>query len=195
MLYATVFVGAASVFVTFVGVVFVKRTLDETRNASTAAFEAVKVTRQTAERQLRAYIFQEIKFDERADNNLVPHARVILHNYGQTPAHDVLAWVGIGVFEVPLVNPLPNMKTENVTPSVIGPNSTGPDLLVTMGQPLPDTFIEDVKQKGIGLYIWGEIEYMDAYKNSRQTGFRYVLGKDTIDSNRIAICKEGNYAT
>lgn len=68
---------------------------------STAAIDAVKITRDTSERQLRAYLGVEIKeFGRQPDGRMVISFNII--NYGQTPTQVVNIRYNIDILSDPL---------------------------------------------------------------------------------------------
>jgi hypothetical protein len=154
---------------------------DETAKATLIAAKAAENTlghmRETAERQLRAHVFisrAEISNIMR-DQKLT--AKIIVKNFGQTPAYKVASSLGIVPAPFPLVVPLPPevQRTRNAN---IGPggeitlNFSGDEPVAVEWQP---RFIE----KSGAVYVYGAITYVDAFKIPRFTNFRLYKGGDT----------------
>ncbi len=107
------FAAMMSVFVTGVGVLVVKLTLDATRAAVAEAEKATKLTADAVHHQRQAfarlerpyiYIFGvnqfEIDNDPPKPNN--PHVKFTVANYGKTPATITITAAGISTFHEPL---------------------------------------------------------------------------------------------
>lgn len=86
MLWATLFVGGATIFITALGAFWVKRTLDQTKEAVRVADDAVVVSREIGQAQARAYI--SITDPKLIDFEIGKKPKIGLpfKNTGQTPA-------------------------------------------------------------------------------------------------------------
>jgi hypothetical protein len=144
---------------------------------------------ETAERELRAYVL--VVRGGIAPGN-PPAARIILRNYGRTPAYDVRVWVGVdiarpGKREFPAApKDLPMGK------SIIGP---GGELISTerVGRPLAADETIRFARGETWLYAWGEVSYRDAFDNRRLTRFRF-MGNAADPEAGLFPCQEGNEA-
>lgn len=189
----------AMVFITFGGVILIYRTLIETRkmlteaeNTTTAAIDTVKVTSDTAERQLRAYVgVIEATMDEPGSL----HVSVQIKNVGKTPAYALTAWHGWETGD--------DVKfTDNTEGSRSGPQR---DLFpgVDFRLKIPISFKNSFTKKAalgrkIPFYVWGGVHYTDAFGESRKTLFCCTLpmgdGVDLADCSLVA-CPEGSEST
>lgn len=175
MLWATV----ASVGVAAVAVVLV--------------FLTFRVTRKTAERQLRAYLAiteaNRIKVDRPGRNGWSVH--VVVKNYGQTPAYNTRITVYSDVkprgFDETQLD-ITQHKKESV-PFYFPPNDTNHTT-----DPLPrlDTGWNDFKNEKSAAYIWGRIDYTDAFKKERWATFR--MYSNYFTGLEFAYCPTGNDA-
>jgi hypothetical protein len=87
MLWATLFVGFLTISITGLGVYWVRETLVETRKAVKAADDAVSVTREIGEAQVRAYLsVTGGSFSVRLGS---AHYHIKIKNVGQSPARNV----------------------------------------------------------------------------------------------------------
>jgi hypothetical protein len=91
--------------------------------------EANQLARDHAELQLRANLLIDSVTLAPGKTPLTAH--VTIKNYGQTPAYDVRAWIGIGIHDFPLRNPLsppPDdfLMSVSILAPVRRPNSTSP---------------------------------------------------------------------
>lgn len=76
-------------FVSLLGVIWIKGTLDETRRAVRSADDAVSVTREIGMMQARAYLEVKTVTLTATDNPDVFDAALQIENVGQTPARDI----------------------------------------------------------------------------------------------------------
>jgi hypothetical protein len=115
-------VGALTMGLTAIGLYFVRETLREAVRGTEAAWRAVAVTEQSADAQLRAYLFpRNAKLEVREEGGWPVHIEI--HNGGNTPARNVECRFGVWVRDLPLGRDLPLFCGDPVLYSVIGPNS------------------------------------------------------------------------
>lgn len=128
MMWASIF----AVILTFVGVVYVRRTLDQTVAANSAAQAAVSVTREIGKAQVRAYLSIS---DARVVNvYLSGHPKLILkvRNTGQSPAWGCRT---VGYFGIIESNPHTHKFKSNGTPKM-SETEVGAGLSVEQHMPL-----------------------------------------------------------
>jgi hypothetical protein len=176
-----VLLGLCSLALTVVGVFLVWRTLVHTRAAAIAAREAVVVTREIGEAQIRTYIYAEPDVPI-----LLPKRRVVvdftIRNGGQTPAYRVrhLSWVGF------LDHPLADNQGDLVAPeqgqripeSVLPPGTklvgqTGSDEALTGDE------YNAIKQGegGRALYLAVIVSYEDVFGIEWDAKFCFYVAK------------------
>ena len=132
-----------------------------------------------SEMQLRAYINAVIGngiYQERK-KGLKFEGRVLLVNEGPTPAHKVTHIVDVGIFPIPLPKKFefPNMGTEPAGENMIGPRQNR-SLSAILSHFVADDAVEDIKiGKCQGLYVWGKVNYEDAFGQTHQTDFCHLL--------------------
>jgi hypothetical protein len=149
----------------------------------------------TTERQLRAYVF----VDKAEIHSLesVPGIRVIIKNFGQTPASGYsrsfsAEWVDTSNQLPPLsLYSSPDLQTE----SAVAPGGS-----ITLAAGLSRAFTADEWTELRGgtklMYISGEIRYTDAFGEERSTPFRYIFGGIYgYTKGPLAIAETGNDAT
>jgi hypothetical protein len=151
----------------------------------------------TAERQLRAYVFGGNARMIDVEAGKQPSVKLRLFNLGQTPAYEVTAGVSIGFGSYPVFGLFPEAPQAPVhSRATIGPGRQVRHA-VTKAEPL--TFEEVVAiHSGTGaIYVVGEIRYVDAFKKPRRTQFRlmYSAGAVKRGDNRLDVCEGGNEAT
>ena len=132
----------------------------------------------TAQRQLRAYIFvikgivQNVEAGKRAE--------VVIHikNTGQTPAYDLQSWAAVDADDLPRLKPFfSNWGFETSgRKSPVGPGEASTVFLETLNPVLPDT-ITRMKSKRRAIWAYGQIRYRDAFNQSLMdqlsAGFRW----------------------
>jgi len=156
--------------------------------------DLVRKTSETARQQLRAYIsitkaYAVWPAEEKGLSRPVTIA-VRFKNSGQTPAHKVTSWMGVDSttekFEFPA-------RDASGSVAVQGPGQTSE---MSRERDIVDQ-IERWKSGEESLYVWGEIEYVDAFKEKRLTKFRFVMPKEGMHETggRFRPCPDGNEAT
>jgi hypothetical protein len=152
-------------------------------------------------RQLRAYVFLEsssltdgatLEPPNDAFVN-VPGCIMQFRNSGQTPAYQVVTWAAIDVIEPINQNKLIVPKLLIVGPGYLGANGTMPKM-VRLPRVLTEEEIDDIRAGRREIYVYGRIEYRDAFKRKRFSNFRlhyggqYPPGKGFV----MFICDNGN---
>lgn len=140
------------------------------RNAD-AAQDLVEVSRQTAGRQLRAYVYLDS-----ADIGIVRRSRAVgggfdvtfkmtFKNYGQTPAKNVILFAGYSYDKFPLTMTLP--ESESPTETIdIGPGGFLPNIHT---EPFAANAIADVENGTHALYAFAVVRYVDVFDQRRET--------------------------
>jgi hypothetical protein len=178
--------------------------------ASIAAFlqflalvATVLVMVRNGRRQLRAYIFPErvtLVDGSMLNPPVAAHANepgvvIALRNSGRTPGYRVTSWAKIEVVE-PIheaslvVPPLPSQF-----PSWIGANSEITKA-IWFGRPLTPNEVADVVSARRCIYLFGRIEYFDAFKRKRFTTFRLAYAGPFPPPQGVIFnfCNQGNDA-
>jgi len=176
-----------------------------------------KVTRESSQRQLRAYVVQErgsivnvanpipafrgeviIPTGAEITNHAVgPVASIQIKNTGQTPAFGVKHWAEICFRECPLKSELPvPVEIEPIPTSILGPGiiSTKKRYL---NNPLSATEIAELRAGKSAIYLYGEIRYVDAFKVKRVTKYRFMHNSFTGPigvTTDLTFAEEGNEA-
>ncbi len=162
------------------------------------------ISRHTAQRQLRAYVFTNtsdilegtIIDPPRIDKTNFPFVHVTIKNSGQTPAYDVISWLQIDVTvqteERTLVVSTPIQRGSTIN---LGPGGTFTKFL-WFHRPVTAPEISEIASGVRGVYAYGRIEYIDAFKVRRFTNFRLkYTGVFPPPPNSIFnFCESGNDA-
>jgi hypothetical protein len=142
---------------------------------------ALRVSRDTANRQLRAYvgILGGHVTTSSVGPNPVDMVEIDLKNFGQTPAHDVVAKISYVTISIPAgekIGDLPKgFDYEGGPPAVAGPN--GP----------PQTYLDPGQDLATYAPVNTSIKIMDAEYNRRNTTYIYgsIFFTDTYNVRRV----------
>lgn len=159
-----------------------------------ATGKLVRGAEATAERQLRAYVLVSGGAVTDIENPAERKVQISIRNFGQTPAHGVRYWIGVGVREFPLRSKL----AEPPDSFPLGSDVLGPGLPSVMVVPVPtlSDWEETALQCGDGaIYAYGRITYRDVFDKVRCTDVRYMCQGEGLPKGRMSPCPEGNEAT
>lgn len=181
-----------------------------------AGFRQVAISRNTAVRQLRAYVhISSIAITNVANpipppgehscpetpamlsKDCGPIAFVEIKNTGQTPAYDVLHGTGIGFHEFPLKDSLSmSPPSGHITKGVL-PTGGPSHKMIIQKERLSTQEMDQLRSGTAKIYVYGVIKYKDTFGKSRTTYYRYMHpGEDKIIgvSTVLTVCDEGNKA-
>ena len=153
------------------------------------------IMKDTAERQLRAYIGVPggtIQLQKNPDG-VKAHVMVNSKNAGQTPAYNVRSWIALQIATFPLneilVQPPPDAKYPISILSPGSEHSLFNDIIITSEQLL----LLGTTQATI--YVYGKILYKDVFGKEWFTKYRFLYGGDEgTQGDRLRIDLEGNEA-
>jgi len=156
-----------------------------------------------SERELRAYVFPvDIKVRNFKTSERIS-AFVKVKNSGQTPAYKFTCQVKMIAGPFPQTDFTISKEESDLTPAYLGPNESIP-YTPTTDTPLTWKQAEEVSQGRRAIYVFGRIDYIDAFKVTRWTTFRTFTRGDNgrmyhVEGERdvlaLVIDKEGNDAT
>jgi hypothetical protein len=145
---------------------------------------------ETAERQLRAYVFVENV--EMITEGRIVRAVLSIKNFGRTPAYDLVIYVGMSSrgFGDVFVPPEPDeIKLDKLS---IGPAmsiSASNQFEVPAGN---NDLLPGLDRGEAVVYVYGRIDYIDAFKIPRYLIYRQRASKLTNGSWHLAATPEGN---
>ncbi len=157
-----------------------------------AANEAVDVTRDTAQRELRAYVGIEKIGKSHAEwrGQRLYRATVTLKNFGQTPAADVRINAGAETLPYPDKDEYFDWVDEHAQGAgLLNPGSSLEYKIDTI-----DPYAEAQNMPENAFYAFGEITYRDVFGNDRCTRFRYMLAGFPKGDALLTPCADGNEA-
>lgn len=134
----------------------------------------VKESEETAERQLRAYIFPENVIVD-ATHGVLRYT-ITFKNCGQTPAYDVTLYTTMAA----AVYPMLEEPKGPATPPTESNGHLGPGLSIHChtipDPPVTSDEIKAIRAGKAALYLFGKISYTDAFKKKRFVNFCYFRG-------------------
>ncbi|UVK45074.1 hypothetical protein BPNPMPFG_000568 [Mesorhizobium sp. AR07] len=155
---AQIIIGAASTFIAVIALIV-------------SLLTAIVSTR-TTRAQLRAYVcnmgaITPAGFDAPGGFSVVVEAK----NMGPTPATKLTQWTLVALREYPLRRPLePYTLTDFPTEAVLGPTAITMSI-PTFGRSLEEWEKTGIKRCELAIYVYGEIDYVDAFNKRRATKF------------------------
>lgn len=147
-----------------------------TARSAKATEVSVEIGKDTAKRELRAYLAVVIGgavYQER-EKNLRFGANPLLINSGRTPAHKIKFQARAAVLPVPLPieTDLPETGDLGIGETILGVQQTGSMHAVVDGYSQDDE-VESIKKgaSGKALYVWGRVDYEDVFEETHYTRF------------------------
>jgi hypothetical protein len=154
-------------------------------------------------RQLRAYVLAEnvgivdgmMLTPPQPERANIPGVGMIIKNFGQTPAYKVISWAKLAVIavtdEISLV--LPPITEQFYT--TLGPGASF-NKAFWFDRPLAANEIADIAIGTRAVYLYGRIEYRDAFKKRRCANFRlrYIGAFPPPQGAMFWFCETGNDA-
>jgi hypothetical protein len=157
----------------------------ETKKTSRATRDAVELAETTAKRQLRAYVAVE-SADARFVNLIEGGQGIVVHivirNSGQTPGYGLTTWIQPPKILLPDVIPFgkPLPIPQRNGSSIIAANGTA-NLWQTIA--VSDEQWGSLKSGTKLLFIWGGLDFKDAFDADRHFKFRMVNSSATLVNN------------
>jgi hypothetical protein len=175
---------------------------DASKETALATRDSVNLARDNAERQLRAYVFvdsaQVVNVIEGGGS---PESHVVIKNFGQTPAYDVVNISGIAMDEYPSPPTLNLTMTDEdfgaEKPAMaMGPSDTSFSVIPSKRPPVPPEIRSAVINGTWVVYVYGEIRYKDVFGRKQWTKYRLMMGGPAGTSGGLLVgCDDGNQAS
>lgn len=167
----------------------------QTKMVASATGRTAGIMKENAERQLRAYVAMETAVFEIEDGIVSGYINVEIKNYGLTPAADLIVTAeydsGPPRNEA-IIFPISDSATRYPKAHI------PPGKLVTLHVQVLAAQIDirmwnALARDGQRAYLWGKIDYIDAFKEPRFTRFQMVNHFGRVSS--MSWCEVGNDAT
>lgn len=161
-----------------------------------------RIMQDTAERELRAYLGIDTQTSDPnvigqvVVNNDVISANVFLKNDGRTPAYAVKDWMSIAIQSWPdpeELSPPDNVSIKDRGISIINPGR-GITLSSHRGYTISPILWRELYEKRKAIYVYGRVDYTDAFKHERFVTYRLAITDAEIRSSTFTICNAGNDA-
>jgi hypothetical protein len=165
--------------------------------AADATASSVDLARDTAKRQLRAYVTVNGVIRTKDPGHLDAQGFAVLvdvRNVGQTPAYDLLQWANISIQEFPLVTSLPIHCLENPTRSIL-PRDAKSMAFPAFTRDLTTIEENAIRANHTAVYVYGEIDYLDVFGERHLTQFRFRCNGQGYPLGLFKADGEGNEAT
>jgi hypothetical protein len=169
------------------------------KQSATATERMVETASATARHQLRAYVHVDAATRQISPTGYPPSnvfAKIVIKNFGQTPAYDLVFWADWDLGEIPKTGDFArNNKTPPSGPSPLAP---GADVIffVPFGYPIVAGFKDDIVASRMAIYVYGGVTYRDAFGDNRSTDFCLAFhGPDAERIGSFSSYWEGNKAT
>lgn len=188
-------VSALALMATGIGIYYVRETLkatlkavEDTSEATEAMREANVIARDSAERQLRAYIFLDEAGSIGPFTFAVgepPHGLVNIKNYGQTPAYDVVCQRGciVGPWPIPDDFEFPADDTGRFSGgTTLAPGVQTSFPIYKEGMSVMQAEFDEIISGASTLYVWGRIKYRDVMNVPRHTNFCLGVDINTVSN-------------
>lgn len=177
---------------------FLIRSTRATERAANAARASVDLTRETAERQLRAYVGTSRIYFRSFTPEAPVSVAVEIRNFGATPVHDYRTDLWLEVHPHPVPWPGAFVGTEaaatNRTDSLMPGNESV--AICELPQGIPADLHAGIRGETFALYLCGTISYRDVFGKKQQTGVRKIAHGRRIETNSPFIdAPEGNGST
>jgi hypothetical protein len=149
---------------------------------------------ETAERQLRAYVYVEAAQVINLDKAAGRYVQAVVRNFGETPAKGYRFWNGVQVREWPLDSALPGppddlrISVEDMPPGRIS-------IVTTPIGELSEDEERALRNGTAGVYFWGRITYRDVFGGERFTNQRVVCEGSGLAAGLMHPTEEGNDST
>jgi hypothetical protein len=157
------------------------RQAEHSRVAAASAVRGVEIVRDSAQRELRAYLTVHAGTIDLQINTMNRRfeAHPLVHNSGQTPAYNVRFRIGFGMLPLPLP---PTMDLflgpddPNTGDRFTLPSKGNHNLFVSAPRMYSDEEVRQVNAlDGNALYVYGQIAYEDIFRREWRTNFSYYI--------------------
>jgi hypothetical protein len=160
------------------------------KNSADAANAAVALAKDTAEKQLRAYVGIDKPRVLGMTVGNKPIVLVTVKNCGQTPAYNVRGWHKYIFGPVPLDLEFPEGRSGGVTTLHAGQTVEFRSEMPVLTEELLTAFGTSGDQ-GIALWVYGKISYDDAFGAPHISNFRHLTGvgryrTEIVDGDNVA---------
>lgn len=161
------------------------------------AYQANRIARDTAKRQLRAYVGLRSPKIEGTAVGQHPKVSLEFQNAGQSPALQLTIQIALGVDHFPQPQRAHDaLPAEAKSVAVVLPGSSAKHSLESTGPALTKVEIDAIRGGTAAIYCFGVVKYCDIFGTPHQTDFRLMMGGDVGGyPDRLVVTSTGNTAT
>lgn len=160
-----------------------------------ATRQLVRGSERTAEQQLRAYVYTKHDDPLTEDSEGCVAAPVVIKNFGQTPAAELVSDLDIGFYRYPLdVKLEPAPRLTKPSKSALAPGEQIQQFAV-LPVPLNQAEKDAIAAENGAIFVHGTLSYTDAFNKSRVTRVCLYSTGDAFSNGMLAYYHEGNDAT
>lgn len=166
----------------------------EARRAAIATTRTVKITSDTAERQLRAYVhISQPTITLNEDGTAAINIRI--ENAGQTPAHHLIWWqkVSVGARDLKTELRSDNPDPEDVSGLVLQAGGTA-DHTGKLNILNIEKNREAITNFESAMFIYGNVKYRDIFAKEHTTRFQLMYSGPWEGTKPLITCEKGNDA-
>lgn len=179
-------VGSATVSAAVAAALFAKDAAQHTEDAANAAWASEKVARESAERQLRAYVSVSDFYMTDVVVGATPTANFTIRNGGATPAKRGRLNVAVTFVADARNHKLPSFIRRNPSTAEWGPNDEArQDLQLGSGWKVTKQDMADLVAGKRVFLIAGIIIYTDVFGATRRTVFRAVSPGEKMTNGKL----------
>jgi hypothetical protein len=175
----------------------INQTPAETHAVSEQTASVAAIAKDTAKRQLRAYVVVKAGRLENVAAGGRPKAVVTIKNFGQTPAYNSRQSSVMGFDRFPpMLEPPAESPADRALPD--HPLGPGGEMYAnaSMQRALQQVQIDDIPRGEFALSVVGKILYVDAFGHEQTTRYRlFCGGAQGINDGQMSATEHGNSAT
>jgi len=167
----------------------------ETKKTARFTGLTVATMKDTAERQLRAYLSSKIvEIPVNIDDHGKLSVTTTVKNYGNTPAHSMMGSNHIGIYNLPITdtNPLDKVTlADEISKSSIAPGEVY-YMTITLKKQFTQNDISIIESGGRALFLVGEIKYVDVFGKQHSSKCCLISTGETFKHRTFSYYHEGN---
>jgi len=156
-------VGVAELLLTMLGVFLVWRTLKASWAAANAAENTLNAMKDTAARELRAYVGVTVERQSFPEYGQPMHFKISVKNHGQTPAYNVFQSANAKIFRRP--TDISEIYAEwpcATKGAILNPDQKN-EVIPAIEGGWNDDIAMKIKEEKAAIFLWGEVRYLDIF--------------------------------
>jgi len=177
-------------------VVLTRRAVEDTSTATEAMKEANRIAQDTAKRQLRAYLYVELKEVPKLIVGEIPEGHFWVKNGGLTPAHNFRLCSAFTIGKIPFEGQPPEIPEDAFSKGTYKAQGSSTVAYCKATTPITQAWVNAVTSGTHMIVMYGEIRYDDVFGEPHITRYRANFGGELCITNECVLWHdEGNEAT